>query len=104
MVHYQIDEHAHPSLLTAMRELDKIAQGAVARIDSIVVRDIVAVIFQGRGVKRQQPDGRYPKVSQIIQLCRQSWKITDTVAIAVQESTHVDFINDRIFIPNRVVD
>jgi len=56
MIDDQVDEHADAALLCAMGEFDKIADGAVAWIDAIVVGDVVAVVAMGRDLERHQPD------------------------------------------------
>jgi hypothetical protein len=42
-------KHADAALLRAVRELDEVAERAVARIDVVVVGDVVAVVAAGRG-------------------------------------------------------
>ncbi len=48
MVDDKVDDHADAALLAAMGELDEIAERAVARIDAVIVGDIVAIIPAGR--------------------------------------------------------
>ena len=63
----------------------------------LVVGDVIAIIAQGRGIKRQQPECRDPQVLQIVQLLGQSWKITDAIAVTVVEGPHVEFVDDPCF-------
>jgi hypothetical protein len=51
VVYDKVDDHADAALLTAMSELDEIAQGAIARVDTVIVRDIIAIVLAGRGLK-----------------------------------------------------
>src|SRR5215510_2478749 len=88
-----------------MRFLDehlKIVQGAVVGVHIAVVRNIVAIITEGRGIKRQKPEGRHAEITQIGQLLNKSLEITDAIAIAVIKGPHVEFINDGVLVPERI--
>ena len=63
----EIDEHADAALLGAVGELDEIAERAVARIDAVVVGDVVAVVACGRGLERHQPDRGDAEAVQIVE-------------------------------------
>ncbi len=67
MVHDQVDQHAHPTLLAAVGELDKVAQSPVAGIDAIIIGHIITVISAGRGLKGHQPHGGGADSLKIIQ-------------------------------------
>jgi hypothetical protein len=43
----KVDDDADAALPAAMGELDKVAERAVARVDAVIVRNIVAVILAG---------------------------------------------------------
>ena len=47
VVHDQVDQHAHAALLASLRELDKIAQGAVPWIDAVVVGNVIPIVPAG---------------------------------------------------------
>src|SRR5258708_21704268 len=76
---------------------------AIRRIDSIIVRYVVAVILQRRRIKRQEPDGRNTQVLEIVQLLQQTLEIPNAVCVAITEGLNVQLINDRIFIPVKFV-
>ena len=44
VIDHEIDDDADAALLGAVGELDEIAERAVARIDAVVVRNVVAVV------------------------------------------------------------
>src|SRR4029450_8774889 len=77
----------------------KIVQSAIVRVHIAVVRNIIAIITEGRGRKRQNPEGRHAEITQIGQLLNKSLKITDAIAIAVTKGPHVEFINDGGLVP-----
>src|SRR4030095_3716397 len=85
-----------------MRLLDehlKIVQSAVVRVHIAVVRNIVAIITQRRGIERQEPEGRHAEITQIGQLLDKSLKITDAIAIAIIKGPHMQFVNDGVLVP-----
>jgi hypothetical protein len=44
VIDHEIDDDANSTLLGGVRELDKVAERAVARVDIIVVRNVIAVV------------------------------------------------------------
>jgi hypothetical protein len=56
VVDHEVDDHPYAALLAAMGEFDEIAERAVARIDAVIIRNVVAVVAAGRGLERHQPD------------------------------------------------
>src|SRR5437660_71219 len=63
-----------------------------------VVRNVVAVVFEWRRIKRQKPYSRDAKVLEIIQFLGQPAEVADAVVIAVVKRTDVQFVNDRILV------
>jgi hypothetical protein len=53
VIDHEVDEHTYAALLRAVGEFDKIADGAVARIDAVMIGHVVAVIAMGRDLERQ---------------------------------------------------
>jgi hypothetical protein len=49
VIHDKIDEHAHPALFAGLCKFDKVAEGAVPRIDVVIIGNIVTVVSGGRG-------------------------------------------------------
>ena len=71
-------------------------------MDLGVVGDVVAVVAQRRGIKRQQPQRRDAQVLQIVELLRQAAKVADAVVVAVVERADVQLIDDRVLVPLRI--
>ena len=84
VVHHEIDEHAHAALLRRLGELDEIAERAVTRVDAVVVRNVIAVVAEGRRLERHEPDRRDAEPAEIVEPARQAWKVADAVAVGVQ--------------------
>src|SRR5262249_2667967 len=85
------------------QEVLEVRQRAVGGVHVHVVRDVVAVVPQRRGVEGQQPDGRDPQVAEIVELLAEPSEIADAVPGAVVEGPDVQLVDDGVPIPERVV-
>jgi hypothetical protein len=83
MVDDEVDEHANPALLRAVREFDEVAERAVTGVDTVIVGHIIAVVAIWGDLKRHQPDRRNPEAMQVIQPAHQTLEVTDAVAIGI---------------------
>ena len=95
----EIDDDADAALLAAMGEFDEVAQRAVAGIDAVIVRNVVAVVLAGRGLKRHQPDRGNAEPVQIIQPPQQALEIADAVAIGVHVGADRQAIDNAVLVP-----
>jgi len=86
MIHNEIDEDTHSALFAASRKFDEVAESAISRIDTVVIRYIITVVLAGRGLKRHQPQGGDSESLQVIQPAQQSLEIPYTVAICIHIS------------------
>ena len=71
-------------------------------MDAVVVGDVVAVVAQGRGVERQEPEAGDPQVLEIVELPDQAGEVADAVVVAVGERLDVELVDDGVFVPERV--
>ncbi len=88
VVHHQVDDHPNSTLLSAVRELDEVAERAVTRIDVVIVGHIVAVVTGGGSLERHQPDGRYSQPVQVVQSAHEARKIPDSIPVGIHVSAH----------------
>src|SRR5215510_2927905 len=102
MIHHELSDDLQTIRMRLLDEHLKIVQGAVVRVHIAVVRNSIAIITEGRGVKRQKPEGRHAEITQIGQLLNKSLEITDAIAIAVTKGPHVEFVNDGVLVPERL--
>src|SRR4029450_5288223 len=102
MINHEVDEDAHAALLGAVGKFDKIAEGAVTRIDAVVIGDVIAVVATGRGLERHQPDRRDAEAVQIVQPAHQPLEIADPVAIGIHVGADRQAIDDGILVPEIV--
>ena len=72
-------------------------------MDFGITGDVVAVVFQRRGIERQKPKRGDAQIVKIIQLLGEPLKVADAVGIAVGKRPHMELINDGVLIPKRVV-
>ena len=98
----EIDDHADAALLAAMGEFDEVAERAVARIDAVIVRDIVAVVLAGRRLERHQPDRGDAEPVQIVQPPQQAPEIADAVAVGVHIGADGKAIDHAVLVPEVV--
>ncbi len=80
-----------------------VAQRAVHRIDVVVVGDVISVVAHGRRVEGQQPDRVDAEVLQVRELLEQAAEVAASVRVAVHERAHVELIDERVLVPERVV-
>ena len=102
MVHYQIDEDAHAALLATVGKFDEIGQGAVARIYTAIIDNVVAAIAQRRGLERHKPERGDTDALQIIEAAHQALEVSNAVAICIHISGNRQAVDDRVLIPEIV--
>ena len=66
-----------------MRKLNEITNGTVARVNSVVVRNIIAVVTERGSLEWHQPDGSDAQAMQIVEPAHEALEIPDTVAVGV---------------------
>ena len=99
----EIDEDSDPALFRRVGELNEIAQCAVARIDIVIIRHVIAVVFAGRRLERHQPHSRHPEPVQIIKPPHQAFEIPHPIPVRVHVRADGEAIDDRVFVP-KIVD
>src|SRR4030095_9286129 len=72
-------------------------------MDIGVVGHVIAVILQRGGTKGEQPDRRDAEILEIIQFLGEPAKVADAVIDAVIKRPYMEFINDRLLVPQGVV-
>ena len=64
----QLNHHLQAAVMRLGQELPEVLHGAVVGVHAEVVGDIVAVIAQGRGEERKQPQASNAQVLQVVEL------------------------------------
>src|SRR4029434_7383197 len=103
MVHNQIDQHTNAALFCTVSKLDEIAESAVARINVVIVGDVVTVVPARRSLKRHEPNRGYPQSMQIIEAAQYSREIDGSIGVGIHVSTDRQAVDHRVFVP-KIVD
>ena len=98
----QLDDDLHAALVGSVEELLEIVEGAVGRIDVDVVGDVVAVVAQGRGEEREQPEAGDAEVLEVIEAGEQAGEVADAVAVGVLESADMELVDDGVLVPEGI--
>jgi len=72
-------------------------------MDVIVIGYIITIILEGRRIKGQKPESVDTQVLQVIQFLSQTDEVTYAVCIAVFKRADMQFIDNGILIPQRVI-
>ncbi len=100
----QFADHSQAALVGLGDETLGIGHGAVVAVHVAVFGNIVAIVPARRRIKRQQPDGVDAQRGNVVELFDQARKIADSVVIGIKERFHVNLINHRVLVPERVFD
>ena len=103
MVDHELGDDLEAPGMGLAQEFLEILERAVVGMDAVIIRDVVAVVTQRRGIKGQQPQGIDAKPRQIVQAAGQAREIADAVAVAVHERLDVHFVNDGVLVPQGIV-
>ena len=94
----QFGDDAQTAPMRLAQECLEICQCAVHRIHRAIIGNVITIIFERRGIKREQPDGGHPEVFNIIELLGQAAKIPGAVAVTVVKRADMDFVDDAALI------
>src|SRR5690348_4720963 len=99
VIQYHFDDDANVPLVGRRQKCFEILQRAVAGVHRAVVRDVIAIIAQRGWIEWEQPDCVHSQFVQVVEFLLKASKVAYAVSIAVVESSHVQLINDRVFVP-----
>src|SRR5438093_2964297 len=99
VIDHQLGDDADSAMVRLAQKRFEICKRAIARMDGGVIRDVISVIAQRRGIERQEPKRVDAEVLEVIELARQTLKITDAVGVRIEERLDVRLINNPVFVP-----
>src|SRR5437870_3083454 len=102
VIDHQLGDDADSAMMRLAQKRFEICKRAIARMDGGVIGDVISVIAQRRGIERQEPKRVDAEVLEVIELARQTLKITDAVGVRIEERLHVRLINNPVFVPKLV--
>ena len=100
----QLGDHAQVALMRLGDEALGIGHGAVIGVHRLVFGNVVPIVAAWRGIERQQPQGVHAQVGNVIELADQAGEVTDPVIVGIEERLDVQLIDDRVLVPERIVD
>ena len=95
MVQDQFSDDSQAAVMRLPQEDLEILQRAILRMNLAIVGDIIPVVLERRGVKRQQPHRRHPQVLKVVQLVRQARKVPAAIPVGIMKRAHMHLVNDR---------
>src|SRR5690606_35484755 len=99
----QLGDDADAALVRGPHEGLEVAQRAVARMDALVVRDVVPIVTQRRRIEGQQPERVDAEVREVVELRREAGKVAYAVVRAVEKGPDVRLIDDGVLVPEWIV-
>ena len=102
VIHHQFDHHLQAAMMSGVEERLEIAQRSIRWVDVGVIGDVVSIVAQWRWEEWQEPDAGDSQVLQIIETRQQSREITDAIVIRIRKRANVEFIDNRILVPEGI--
>ena len=99
----ELRDHPDPPPVRLAQEQPEVGERPVGGVDVVVIRDVVPVVLQGRGVEREEPERGDPEVLQVVQLRREPPEVPHPVPVAVVVGADVEFVDDRVLVPEGIV-
>ncbi len=103
VVDHQLGDHAQAARMRRVEHLLEVGQRAVLRMHVLVLRDVVAVVAQRRGVEGHQPDRVDAQVLHVVELGRDALEVADAVVVGIGKRLDVELVDHRVAVPGRVV-
>ena len=98
----ELADDADVALVGLVHQALEVRERAVVRVDRVVVRDVVAVVLQGRGVVGQEPQAGDAQVLQVRQLLDEAGDVPVPIRVRVIERADVQFVDDCLLVPERI--
>ncbi|CCX63776.1 putative uncharacterized protein [Firmicutes bacterium CAG:791] len=88
----EIHQDVHVALFGFGDQTVHVVHCAKARVDAVIIGNIVALIGKRRAVDRGEPDNIDAELLEIIELADDAGEITDAVSVGIIEALRVDLI------------
>ena len=86
-------------LLAFGDEAVQVGEGAVLRIDGLVVGDVVAEVDLRRGIHGSDPDGVDAELLEVVEARGDAVEVADAVAVGVLKAARIDLVDDGVLPP-----
>ena len=102
VIDHQLGHDAQAALVGGGDESLHVGELAVFGMDGAVVADVVAVVDPRRGIEGQQPQRVDAEIGDVVELGDQAGKVADAVIVGIEERLHMQLVDDRILVPERI--
>ena len=102
VIEHQFSDDTQTTGVGGVEELAKVVERAVAGMDAVVVRDVVAIVAKRRWIHRKQPQAGDAEIREVVELARQPFEVADAVAVAVCKRLDVQLVDDGVLEPQRL--
>ncbi len=99
----ELGDHPDVAPVRLRDEPIEVLQGPVVGMDVLVIRDVVPIVAERRGVEGEQPQRIDAEPMQVVELLGEAGEVPDAVVVAVEEGAHVRLIDDGVLVPERVL-
>ena len=91
----QVDDHPHPAVTGGPDHLDEVPGTAQARVNAVVVGDVVAIVAVRRRMERHQPQAGHPQLGEVVEALDQAREVAHPIVVPIHKRLHVQAVNDR---------
>ena len=98
----ELDHDLHVAGVGFGEKLAEVIEGAIGGVDGVVVRDVVAVVAQGRGEEGEEPEAGDAEFLEVVELGDEALEVADAVGVGVGEGSNVELVDDGVFVPEGV--
>jgi len=99
MVDDHFGDHPQSTCMGFPDEEAEITHRPVTGMHAAVIGNVVAIVAQWRGIKRQQPDRGDSQFLDVIELLDQALEVADAIIVAVKIGLDVQLIDNGVFVP-----
>ena len=99
VIHDEVDDHPDAVGSGRADEFDEVAERPEAGVDTVEVRDVVAVVLAGGGVEGHEPQARHTEVGEVLETIGHTADVAGTVAVRIVEGLDVGAVEHRVLPP-----
>ncbi len=103
VVEDHVQDDADVALLALGDEVVHVGEGAVLRVNGLVVGDVVAEVDLGGRVHGRDPDGVDAEGFEVAEALGDAVEVANAVAVGVLKAARVDLVEDGMFPPGAIV-
>jgi hypothetical protein len=102
VVHDEVGDDPQTVSMGRLEEALKVGGGAVVGMHGAVIRYVIPVVAQRRGVERKEPEAIYPELLEVVESTGQPREVSDAVTVGVLKGADVQLIENGVFVPEGV--